>query len=166
MLAIHGIWAHGVLSLWAEDSDQLASALTAPRIPASSRKPVTDPRPHPYTAGPGQLADVFAEFGEPVSDIIRKGTEGELTLWLPTTAAGQPVARLGRATDLASGAARHFRFGDISGAPSVGAGSAKDSTPPAVSSPSAAGIRPVARRPDQAVTLAGANAQPRSRGGP
>ena len=30
MLAIHGIWAHGVLSLWAEDSDGQRPAPIAP----------------------------------------------------------------------------------------------------------------------------------------
>ena len=50
MLAIHGIWAHGVLSLWAEDSEQLAAARLR-RDPASSRRPA-----RPATAPVARLA--------------------------------------------------------------------------------------------------------------
>jgi hypothetical protein len=124
MLAIHGVWAHGMLSLWAEDSGQLAPVPAGPRIPAA-RKPA--PRLHPYAAGAGLLADVIAEFGEPASDIIRKAADDELTLWLPTAAAG-PV----RSPDLASAT----DTADISSPGRAAAVSAKDSTQPAVLNPS------------------------------
>jgi hypothetical protein len=84
MLAIHGIWADGVLSLWAEDSDQAASAPTGYRAGSA-------PSPHPFAAGVALMADIIADYGESASDVVRKAAEGELTLWLPTTAAG-PVA--------------------------------------------------------------------------
>src|SRR5215469_917766 len=85
MLAIHGLWAHGVLSLWAEDSEQPAPALSGPRAgPGVSRR-------HPFAAPAGLLADVIAEFGETASDVVRKAADDELTLWLPSTAIG-PVA--------------------------------------------------------------------------
>ena len=83
MLAIHGIWAHGVLSLWAEDSERPAPALVTARGP-------TEPRPHPFAARTGLLADVIAEFGESAGDVVRKAAEDELTLWLPTVR-GEPV---------------------------------------------------------------------------
>ena len=82
MLAIHGIWTHGVLSLWAEDSDQPMSASDL------QRGVIGVSQPHPFAADAGLLADVIAEFSEPLSDIVRKAAEGELTLWLPSTAAG------------------------------------------------------------------------------
>ena len=82
MLVIHGIWAHGALSLWAEDS---AQPVSAPEAPLSG---VADPVPHPSAVAPGVLADALAEFGEAVSDLVRKAAETELTLWLPATAAG------------------------------------------------------------------------------
>jgi hypothetical protein len=83
MLAIHGIWAHGVLSLWAEDSERPAPDLVTARRPAQ-------PQPHPYAARAGLLADVIAEFGESAGDVVRKAAEDELTLWLPTVR-GEPV---------------------------------------------------------------------------
>ena len=86
MLAIHGVWSDGSLNLWAED------AAAAPRLAAAGPgKPPRGPRPHPFAAAAGQLADVLAEFGDPVSDLARKAGETELTLWLP----GGPVAPLG-----------------------------------------------------------------------
>jgi SNF2 family DNA or RNA helicase len=81
MLAIHGIWAHGRLSLWAEDSEPYAPLPDAPASGAASL-------PHPFAAAPGVLADALAELGEPVSDLVRKAAEAELTLWLPATSAG------------------------------------------------------------------------------
>src|SRR5580704_572811 len=98
MLAIHGIWAHGVLSLWAEDSGQ-------PSAPAAGQRrgPARAPRLHPFAASAGLLADVIAEFGESASDLIRKATEGELTLWLPSVTAGPvPSPDLAGAMDTAS----------------------------------------------------------------
>jgi superfamily II DNA or RNA helicase len=90
MLAIHGIWAHGVLSLWAEDSGEPAAF--APGEPGTSpSRPPRAPRPHPFAASPGVVADVLTEFGERASDVVRKAADDELILWLPGTAAG-PVA--------------------------------------------------------------------------
>ncbi len=77
MLAIHGIWLHGLLSLWAEDSDE--AALTRP--PGATRT-------HPFAARAGLIADVIAEFSESAGDLSRKAVDDEVTLWLPTTATG------------------------------------------------------------------------------
>jgi SNF2-related domain/SNF2 Helicase protein/Helicase conserved C-terminal domain len=85
MLAIHGIWAHGVLSLWAEDSEQPAPAPPPQRVVSHVS------RPHPFAASAGLVADVLAEVGEPASDLVRKAVDGELALWLPA-AAGRPVS--------------------------------------------------------------------------
>ena len=90
MLVIHGIWAHGVLSLWAEDSDQPAAVPSVPSgqsRPAEGRSPRA-PRPHPFAASTGLLADVLAEFGEDASDLVRKAVDDELTLWLPGSGTG------------------------------------------------------------------------------
>jgi hypothetical protein len=76
MLAVHGVWSDGVLSLWAEDSE-LPSA--------SANQPAAI---HPFAATPDLLADVLAEFGEAAGDLIRKAAESELTLWLPSTPDG------------------------------------------------------------------------------
>jgi hypothetical protein len=81
MLAIHGIWADGALSLWAEDSSR-------PAQPAGNARA---PRPHPFAAPAGLLADVLAEFGELAADLARKADDGELALWLPGTAASGPL---------------------------------------------------------------------------
>ncbi len=81
MLAIHGIWADGALSLWAEDSSQPGHPVGAARAP----------RPHPFAAPAGLLADMLAEFGELTADLARKADDGELTLWLPGTAASGPL---------------------------------------------------------------------------
>jgi len=54
MLAIHGIWAYGVLGLWAEDPD--GPAIAPPRPGRASRAP----RPHPFASDPDTLADVLA----------------------------------------------------------------------------------------------------------
>ena len=117
MLAIHGIWAHGVLSLWAEDFDLPASAASRLGGPASLS------RPHPFAARAELLADVIAEFGEPASDIVRKAIEDELTLWLPALAA-RPLAspELVIAPELA-GAARATLSADTT----ASAGSSADS---------------------------------------
>ncbi len=77
MLAIHGLWTYGGLVLWAEDSEFLAAATARPgRLSQAQRE-------HPFCADPDVLADVLAEFGEAVGDLVRKATENELTLWLP-----------------------------------------------------------------------------------
>ncbi len=85
MLAIHGIWAYGVLSLWAEDPGRPAAA--PPRPGRASRAP----RPHPFAAAADLIADVAAGLAEPAAGLVRKAVEDELTLWLPATADG-PVA--------------------------------------------------------------------------
>jgi SNF2 family DNA or RNA helicase len=107
MLVIHGIWAHGALSLWAEDSDQPAE------VPADiSGQPRSGPgrspraRSHPFAASTGLLGDVLAEFGEGASDLVRKAADDELKLWLPGSAAGPAaspdLARAAIAADTSS----------------------------------------------------------------
>ena len=100
MLAIHGVWAHGVLCLWAEDSGQPATV--PPGQPHS--RPDRSPRallPHPFAASTDVVADVLAEFGESVSDLVCKAADDELTLWLPCTATGPvPSTDLARAASL------------------------------------------------------------------
>jgi hypothetical protein len=120
VLAIHGVWAQGVLSLWAEDSEQPA---TVTSVAAAPLKIARAARPHPFAARTGLVADVIAEFSELASDIVRKAVDDELILWLPTTAA-RPVA----SPDLASASDKL----DTSGA-AYGVGVlAKDSIQPAV----------------------------------
>jgi superfamily II DNA or RNA helicase len=85
MLVIHGIWAYGVLSLWAEDSDRPAWAQPRPGRPSRA------PRPHPFAADPDVLADAVAELAGLEADLARKAIEDELTLRLPSTADG-PLA--------------------------------------------------------------------------
>ncbi len=96
MLAIHGIWADGALSLWAED----------PAEPGTSGPGNTAgrPAPHPFAAPAVLLADVLAEYGEPAGDLARKAAEAELTLWLPGTATSGPLPspELAEASDLSS----------------------------------------------------------------
>jgi SNF2 family DNA or RNA helicase len=82
MLAIHGVWTEGALALWAEDSGLPAAVRTQPGRPS----PIV--RDHPFGASHDLLADVLAEFGDAVSDLVRKAAEDELTLWLPTGPAG------------------------------------------------------------------------------
>jgi hypothetical protein len=100
MLVIHGTWAYGVLSLWAEDSGRPATAGLQPR--RTSRAP----RPHPFAADPDVLADAIAELAGPSADLARKAIEDELTLRLPSAADG-PLAspELGRAAHAADAAA-------------------------------------------------------------
>ncbi len=89
MLVIHGIWAHGVLSLWAEDSDQPAEVPSdTPGQPRSGPGRSPRSRSHPFAASTGLLGDVLAEFGEDAGDLVRKAADDELNLWLPGTAAG------------------------------------------------------------------------------
>ncbi len=88
MLAIHGIWADGALSLWAEDADRLATASGGVR-PGVGRGGRT-PRLHPFAAPVGLLADVLAGSGDVAADLARKAADSELTLWLPGTA-GSPL---------------------------------------------------------------------------
>ena len=82
MLAIHGVWAHGALYLWAEESGPSAGMRPAEGKPAGAA------RVHPYGCAPGLLTDVLAEFGDSVADLARKAADSELTLWLPSGPAG------------------------------------------------------------------------------
>ena len=97
MLVIHGTWAYGVLSLWAEDSGRPATAGSRPA--RTSRAP----RPHPFAADPDALADAVAELAGPSADLARKAIEDELTLRLPSAPDG-PLAspELARAAEAAS----------------------------------------------------------------
>ena len=85
MLVIHGIWAYGALSLWAEDSAGPAS------VPPRPGRPSRAPRPHPFAGGPDALAEAVAELADPAADLARKAIEDELTLRLPSAADG-PLA--------------------------------------------------------------------------
>jgi SNF2 family DNA or RNA helicase len=85
VLVIHGIWAYGALSLWAEDSDGPAT------VPSRPGRPSRAPRAHPFAGGLDVLADVVAELAGPAADLARKAIEDELTLRLPSSADG-PLA--------------------------------------------------------------------------
>ena len=85
MLVIHGIWAYGALSLWAEDSVGPVS------VPPRPGRPSRAPRPHPFASGLDALADAVAELAGPAADLARKAIEDELTLRLPSAADG-PLA--------------------------------------------------------------------------
>src|SRR5215831_13659117 len=85
MLVIHGIWAYGVLSLWAEDSGGPARAQARPGRPSRA------PRPHPFAADPDTLAEATAELAGLEADLARKAIEDELTVRLPSVADG-PLA--------------------------------------------------------------------------
>ena len=80
---IHGIWAYGALQVWAEDSVLPAQAPPRPGRPSRA------PRPHPFAAPPGELADSLADAG--VGDLARKAVDDELTLQLPSRVDG-PLA--------------------------------------------------------------------------
>ena len=88
VLVIHGIWAYGALSLWAEDSAGPAS------VPPRPGRPSRAPRPHPFAGGLDALADAIAELAGPAADLARKAIEDELTLRLPSAADG-PLASPG-----------------------------------------------------------------------
>ncbi len=98
MLAIHGVWAHGALYLWAEESSPSAATH------AAAGKPAGAARAHPYGCAPGPLTDVLAEFGDPIADLARKAAESELTLWLPSSPAGPLNSPELRSADLGSDA--------------------------------------------------------------
>ncbi len=102
MLVIHGTWAYGMLSLWAEDSGRPASAGPHSPDPAHPRRPSRAPRPHPFAADPDVLAEAVAELAGPSADLARKAIEDELTLRLPSAPNG-PLAspEAGRAPDAA-----------------------------------------------------------------
>ncbi len=88
MLVIHGIWAYGALSLWAEDSEGPAA------VPPRPGRPSRAPRPHPFASTPDALADAVAELAGPAADLARKAIEDELTLRLPSMPGG-PLASPG-----------------------------------------------------------------------
>ncbi|HEX6855422.1 MAG TPA: DEAD/DEAH box helicase [Streptosporangiaceae bacterium] len=91
MLAIHGIWADGALLLWAEDATQPAPVPVGRAGPAEAR-------PHPGAASPAALAAGLAGLPGEAAELAWSGTEGELVLWLPGTAAGpQPSPELATA---------------------------------------------------------------------
>ena len=83
MLVVHGIWAYGALQVWAEDSGLPAQA------PPRAGRPSRAPRPHPFAARPGELADALAAAG--AGDLPRKAADDKVTLRLPSTADG-PLA--------------------------------------------------------------------------
>ncbi len=83
MLVVHGTWAYGALRVWAEDSARPAQA------PPRRGRPSRAPRPHPFAAEPGNLAEVLAGAG--AGDLARKAVDDEFTLRLPSAADG-PLA--------------------------------------------------------------------------
>ena len=87
MLVIHTLWAYGALQVWAEDSALPAHA--PPRAGRMSRVP----RPHPFAAAPGMLADALAAAlaSTGAGDLPGKAVDDEITLRLPSTADG-PLA--------------------------------------------------------------------------
>jgi SNF2 family DNA or RNA helicase len=85
MLVIHAIWAYGAAYLWAEDS---ALPRAAPPLPG---RPPRAPRPHPFAAGCAVVTGALAELPDAVGGHIRNAAEDELTLRLPSGAAG-PLA--------------------------------------------------------------------------
>ena len=87
MLVVHTLWAYGALQVWAEDS-----ALPAHAPPRAGR-PSRAPRPHPFAAAPGPLADALAAAlaGTGAGDRPGKAADDEITLRLPSTSDG-PLA--------------------------------------------------------------------------
>ncbi len=90
MLVVHGIWTHGALRVWAEDSR------LPPQAPRRGRPPLAA-RPHPFAARPDVLADALAEalapapHGAGIGDLARKAVDDEVSLRLPATPDG-PLA--------------------------------------------------------------------------
>jgi len=85
MLVVHGIWAYGAAQLWAEDPAMSPAA--RPRAGRPSRAP----RTHPFAASADALADALTALPDPLSDLVRKAVDDELTLRLPTIGDG-PLA--------------------------------------------------------------------------
>ena len=85
MLVIHGLWAYGAAYLWAEDS--ALPAMAPPRPGRRSRAP----RPHPFAPPTSGLVRALTELPEPAAGLAGQGVDDELTLWLPSGAAG-PLA--------------------------------------------------------------------------
>jgi SNF2 family DNA or RNA helicase len=86
MLVVHGIWAHGAMRLWAEDTT-LPGWTRAPSAFQASGSPL----PHPFAAPAAELADALAGLPDPLPDLARKAVDDELTLLLPT-AGDEPLA--------------------------------------------------------------------------
>jgi superfamily II DNA or RNA helicase len=87
VLVVHTLWAYGALQVWAEDSTLPAQA------PPRAGRPSRAPRPHPFAAAPGLLADALAAAlaGTGAGDLPGKAADDEITLRLPSTADG-PLA--------------------------------------------------------------------------
>src|SRR5215469_11519459 len=82
MMVIHGLWAYGAEYLWAEDSTLPATAPPRPGRPSRA------PRPHPFAQSASGLARALAELPEPAAGLAGQAVDDELTLWLPSDAAG------------------------------------------------------------------------------
>jgi SNF2 family DNA or RNA helicase len=115
MLVVHGIWAHGAMRLWAEDTTLPARTPVpaAPAVPARTPVPAVPPAPartpvpavppalpasrglsplpHPFAAPAAELADALAGLPDPLPDLARKAVDDELTLLLPTVG-DEPLA--------------------------------------------------------------------------
>jgi hypothetical protein len=112
MLVIHGIWAHGALQVWAEDSalpGQAPPAQAPPaQVPPRGGRPSRAPRPHPFAAPPEATANALADAAAAAGDLARTAVGDELTLRLPSVADGplaspdllRPIADPGRGTVL------------------------------------------------------------------
>jgi len=81
MLVAHGIWAAGALHLWVEDSELPARVQKRP--PGQPR----GPRRHPFAGSLDATRDALSQLAEPGPELALKADAGELTLWLPGTAA-------------------------------------------------------------------------------
>jgi SNF2-related domain/SNF2 Helicase protein/Helicase conserved C-terminal domain len=166
MLVIHGIWARGALSLWAEESERAAAwpAANAARrrtVLPSPQDGSRPPEPHPFSAAPSVLSDAFADFGEAMSDLVRKATEDELTLWLPDSAAGPQASPELALSDAASDITRPrvstpatARAGNSYSA-AAEAPSARPAAPTARAAPNASAAATSACRPATAVRRSG-----------
>ncbi|HEY1625892.1 MAG TPA: DEAD/DEAH box helicase [Streptosporangiaceae bacterium] len=75
MRVLHGLWEHGALCLWAEDSALQAQGSVLPRHAHSGQEPA----PHPFAVHAAGLADLL----EPVTDLARKAGEDQAVLLLP-----------------------------------------------------------------------------------
>ncbi|MBO0837229.1 MAG: hypothetical protein J2P28_17210, partial [Actinobacteria bacterium] len=92
MLVIHGVWADDALRVWAEDSERPAARAGRPAAREQRRDgALSFARPHPFAAAAGALGDALAELPE-ATDVVRKATEDELTLWLPGSREGPTMS--------------------------------------------------------------------------
>src|SRR6185437_11904929 len=125
MLVVHGTWAYGAPVVWAEDSGP------PPQAPPRRGRPSRAPRPHPFAAQPGALADALADglSGSRARDLPRNAVDDEITLHLPSTAGGplgspelpsQPVAADGAASAAGPPSLAALAPADIVAAASVG----------------------------------------------